>query len=607
MQKKKELGQNSLNIKSKKSLVVILFVYIFLLEVIIPAQTQSAGFDIENPITWHLDWNKLKNNLLSNADDINIIWAQILPQERQKVVENLIKSKYGEIEVKGFDSSRELIQSVYEPNLRFTKNGLLTNGKAFLDIEKLPEDLKGIEYSEKEKAFIYEFKDKSVLTIRTGILNRDLTITGTSWPSDGIKWNKNGEFKQTSEGVEIKKNARVELKSKSGTLIVEANKGKEGFVNFMRGETGNKRIKGKNIELFAKDSEGKDFAKISIPDKKTEVFFGNVGGNEQYVRLAENGKEIMVVGEGIQIEIFKDLEKIEVDGDKISVKNKELFYEFKNDKEGKPQTYISHKPGEGKNIRVINKRNLDGEVLTETSQDGKSGKTENTKVSSRNERVNNNNNNNNLVIPNQESRGPENPLQSGVRLRVDYGRYLNYGSGTFIGYDKEGNGIIITVAHAFEDSRKGGIYVETYAGKRIPAELIHVQKSRDLALVKIRKDYIPNNFKPTPVSRKQARVGSSVLRVGCPGGGDFKQTPCIITNKIFDEGRTTETTTSARQGESGGGLFYGRKLVGVLFGAESYYGGPRGEAYYASTSSIQDYLREREYGYLIRISVILLE
>ncbi len=326
-----------------------------------PTTTSSIpeAFDLQKVDTWHLNWAQIKTNLKSDQQGINQKWSAATSADRLTSITALIKKTPSQLTLTNLESS----QLTLDENGRLT----LTNGKykAYLDLENLPKDLEKLEYNEQEKAFIYTFKE-SKMTIRNGILNSDFTITGTDWPSNGLKWNQRGEFRQTEEGVSLKGDSTVYLENME---IKRARKNQDAFAVFRPREEGKKYVKGKNLDVSIKDSKGEKFLRVITPaGKETEVFIGNLkpDNEKQYVQLSEDGKEIKITGDEIGAELLTDkLKEAVVDGDKVTIKNKEILYKVEDDKNGKSQTYHSKQPRDGESINIKNKRNPQGNIITQ--------------------------------------------------------------------------------------------------------------------------------------------------------------------------------------------------------------------------------------------------
>ena len=228
--------------------IELLFVILFFLiigiffEMVISEEIASFDdnvFNLDDPKTWYLDWNKIKQEFQTNSDKINELWSKASLQDRQQAIESLIGQKY-KIKLVNFGSSE----------LKFDKidNKLvLTNGRTYLDPENLPQNLQELSYNDKEDSFIYKFveiskKDGQIITKTINLSMKDgtleykdgyLIIKGTNWPSEGLKWNIEGGFTQTEDGIKIKGDAKIIL----GRMeVTPAEKNKEGFAVFLPGE-----------------------------------------------------------------------------------------------------------------------------------------------------------------------------------------------------------------------------------------------------------------------------------------------------------------------------------------------------------------------------------
>ncbi|MEK6872409.1 MAG: hypothetical protein AABW90_00165 [Nanoarchaeota archaeon] len=437
---KKDRNQVLLNYKLILiTFLIILIFLISLLNITIAQETsQQQIFDINKVDTWTPEkWIEIKQS----SEIANSAWEKATPADRNKFLDNLINQNKAD-KIKINLGSSELKFEKSEDQTR------ITNGRTFIDPEKLPSNLQELSYDDSKDAFVYKFKEQEgtkikeyTMGIRDGTLteiDRELTITGTKWPSDGLRWNKKGSFSQTEKGVELTRDSKVKV----GILDVGVNdKSKKAFVEFFPGELGNKYLRGENLDVaivgdfdkfttmkvtepdgkisyfppgtilesyldelvskgarvetevhyFSTDPKSdfflsdknfdlrrkdaivetlKDFkiAEVKTPaGKTTEILIGDVPfnvlkGEGQYVQFtgaetefkdrALNG--INIRGNDIEAEMFTNLEKIDVNGENILIKNNEQFYQFKNDKNGKPQTYTNHKPGEGYDVKIIN-------------------------------------------------------------------------------------------------------------------------------------------------------------------------------------------------------------------------------------------------------------
>ncbi|MEK6872613.1 MAG: hypothetical protein AABW90_01210 [Nanoarchaeota archaeon] len=355
--------------KEKLLAIVLLFLIIgIFFRTTISEETSNFGvgdapkvFSLDDPKTWYLDWNKIKQELKADSDKVNALWSKASLQNRQKAMENLIGQKY-RIKLVNFGSSELKFNNI-------DNKIVLTNGRTYLDPENLPPSLQELSYDDKEDSFIYKFKEffekdgkrlqKTItLAMKDGTLDyKDgyLIIKGTNWPSDGLKWNIAGKFTQAAEGIKLQGDAKITL----GRMeITAAEKDKEGFAIFLPGDNGNNYVRGKNLDVLIKDENGNKFARAITPvDKITEVFVDKLGKgpilkDNQYVAFNENGESIKIVGEDITTEVFKSLKKIEVSGERNFVKNSGNLYEFKN-----AQTYANEAAKKGNKIDIVQNGN----------------------------------------------------------------------------------------------------------------------------------------------------------------------------------------------------------------------------------------------------------
>ena len=171
------------------------------------------------------------------------------------------------------------------------------------------------------------------------------------------------------------------------------------------------------------------------------------------------------------------------------------------------------------------------------------------------------------------------PLLASVRLRVQDGTGINFGSGTIIdskpGIDgKPGRTVILTCGHIF---RKAGndskVEVDLFGPNAksrpevVQGKVLHFDLDADVGLVTI------VHAQRLPV----VRLGSSrvlaakdrVLSIGC-GGGDRPTREDVTLTAInkYDGPDNIECTGMPQQGRSGGGLFLGGDLIGVCIAAE---------------------------------------
>ena len=459
---KSSQGLALLNLKSTS--LIFLITFIITLPFILTQDTiAQQPFEIDKVETWTTgditeNWNKIKED----PNSASRAWQDANSEIKNKFIDNLINKDRADKITLGDISSKDLGFLEYE------KSTVLTNGKTFIDPEKLPPGLKELSYDDENDAFVYTFKEQKdgktkedVMVLRDGTLaevetssGKKLKVTGTGWPSDGLEWNKRGSFTQTREKVTLKGDARVEV----GIADVGVNdKTKEASVEFFPGELGEKYFRGDNMDVnvkgdmykvegltsitmpdgqvkfitsdtpnsyidswlktggkgnfetlsyFSKDPKSQfylsdnektlllnrgakiealsdfKFANVKTPfGKTTEILLGEVDPatrtenfrkfDTQYVEFSSSTGQktfldsIRINGEDITTEMFTPLNKVEVDGNNVLVKNGENFYQFVTENiNNKPvhKTYANHKPGEGNSVEIINDRNPNGNV-----------------------------------------------------------------------------------------------------------------------------------------------------------------------------------------------------------------------------------------------------
>jgi S1-C subfamily serine protease len=209
-------------------------------------------------------------------------------------------------------------------------------------------------------------------------------------------------------------------------------------------------------------------------------------------------------------------------------------------------------------------------------------------------------NSSNLIIgvtedPAQSAAPPahehEKLLAATVRLRVQESKGQAYATGTIID-SREGQALVITCGHVFRESKGNApLSVEIFervpggirAAGQVPAQLVHYDLDRDLALVGI---WPTRAVTVAPVAPQGAVIerGDRVVSVGCSHGNE----PTALATRIttldrYDAPPNIEATGAPVQGRSGGGLFNDQgQLIGVCFAAD-YEGN---EGLYTSLESI---------------------
>ena len=166
------------------------------------------------------------------------------------------------------------------------------------------------------------------------------------------------------------------------------------------------------------------------------------------------------------------------------------------------------------------------------------------------------------------------PLLASVRLRVQDGTGINFGSGTIID-SKPGRTVILTCGHIF---RKGGndskVEVDLFFGpnaksrpETVPGKVLHFDLEADVGVVTI------VHAQQLPVVRlgssRELVVKDRVLSIGC-GGGDkpTREDLTLTALNRYAGPDNIECTGMPQQGRSGGGLFLGSEQIGVCIAAE---------------------------------------
>jgi serine protease Do len=122
------------------------------------------------------------------------------------------------------------------------------------------------------------------------------------------------------------------------------------------------------------------------------------------------------------------------------------------------------------------------------------------------------------------------------------------GSGFFISKD----GLVITAAHVVDGG--SAFYVVTYDDQQLPAELLIMDKRKDLAILKVESTKVSGTLNLGTSSTLQ--VGEDVLAVGNPFGFTFTVTTGIVSALVrhMEPGGVglIQTDTSLNPGNSGG-------------------------------------------------------
>lgn len=165
------------------------------------------------------------------------------------------------------------------------------------------------------------------------------------------------------------------------------------------------------------------------------------------------------------------------------------------------------------------------------------------------------------------------PLRASVRLRVQDGTGINFGSGTIID-SKPGRSVILTCGHIFRKTgNESKVEVDVFGPnpksrpETLVGKVLHFDLQADVGVITIA------HSQQLPVVRlgatRELAVKDRVLSIGCGGGDKPSREDLSLTalNK-YDGPDNIECTGMPQQGRSGGGLFLGADLIGVCIAAD---------------------------------------
>lgn len=164
-------------------------------------------------------------------------------------------------------------------------------------------------------------------------------------------------------------------------------------------------------------------------------------------------------------------------------------------------------------------------------------------------------------------------LTASIRIRIDDGASIHYGSGTIID-SQPGRSIVLTCGHIFRGLSKDAVVeVDYYPGGKSTAQtvvgkILSYDLKPDLGLLSIPTDEeMPvvklGTFDDTP------EVKTRVVSIGCGGGEHPSPENHVVTavNRYVGPDNI-ECDGVPEKGRSGGGLFRDSKLVGVCIAAD---------------------------------------
>ncbi len=169
--------------------------------------------------------------------------------------------------------------------------------------------------------------------------------------------------------------------------------------------------------------------------------------------------------------------------------------------------------------------------------------------------------------------GAVDPMQVSVRIRIEDGNSLSFGTGTIIDQHQQ-EALVLTCGHLFRDlSAASRVTVEVPLNGRLeacPASVVDYQfQTADIGLVSFRTSQtLP--VAPLLARGVALREGDKVCSVGCDHGADPSRRDSQITKlNRYLGAPNVEVAKAPVQGRSGGGLFNERgELIGVCYAAE---------------------------------------
>lgn len=177
-----------------------------------------------------------------------------------------------------------------------------------------------------------------------------------------------------------------------------------------------------------------------------------------------------------------------------------------------------------------------------------------------------------------------------VKVSVRQGREQWHGSGTCVWSDGD-RAVLLTAAHVVRHAANRRVTVTFPDRLRLTARVQFADPRRDVAvLVAVAGRSLPC----VPLGSTTLRPGAPVISIGYPGGGGQR----VLIGRIVSVGRWsgfTEASMPATQGHSGGGLFQGGRLVGVLWGSND-------TSLYASPSDLRAALDRTGFSYVGRVT-----
>ncbi len=182
------------------------------------------------------------------------------------------------------------------------------------------------------------------------------------------------------------------------------------------------------------------------------------------------------------------------------------------------------------------------------------------------------------------------------------GYELKVGVGTGTGVVLHPDGFIATAAHVVEAGDP--VMVELKDGVTLPAEIVTLSRTEDLALLKVEK--LPKGVAVAPLADSDAvKVGQPVFSIGTPLGLTHSLTAGVVSGLRQDArhglypGHVIQTDAALNQGNSGGPLFNERgEVIGICSYIASTSGGSQGLGFAVPSNIVRKRLFENPIPYL---------
>jgi len=263
---------------------------------------------------------KNPNDFMSlSGDEKREITKTATPEQISQIIERYLYNKYGgNIKTSGFES------------LLWGEEGIIGTSKTYIDLTKLPEDVKSIKFEGdlENGKFTIELEDGSKIEFDKGYLNEEgnLILTNKDETQKVYKWNKKGELIYENGEFILRDGSELILNSNTYQIYTQGNKGE---IKIKFDENGNPEITGRSKV----DSETADIFRIEDTDRPYKLFFDKEDHSDyegDYVQI-DKDELLKIGGQDLDVKLkngFNNIE-IEVDADKIKLWNGKRVIEYK--------------------------------------------------------------------------------------------------------------------------------------------------------------------------------------------------------------------------------------------------------------------------------------